>query len=246
MTAPPWLTGAFVAVMILIVAYSAGRLLFSRLRRRATEVDVDTVHALMGAAMAGMFLPRLSLLPDSAWAAVFGTAAAWFGWHAVRARGPGNLAAWQCRFPVPHLVECATMLYMLLPAHGWRPPRGGAGTTMAGMSGSAGPAGTLPALAVVLALFMLGYILWNTDRLTTLARAKTTAADPGSNRDPQPAAAVLTAAPLHNAGGPPAAAAATKTRHGEHPAQLPLAPKLAAIGKIAMSITMGYMLILTL
>ena len=65
------------------------------------------------------------------------------------------------------------MLYMLLPVHGPRPAHGGAGMAMAGMGASAGPAGSFPALAVVLALFMLGYIVWTTDRLTSLARART-------------------------------------------------------------------------
>ena len=108
------------------------------------------------------------------------------------------------RFPVPHLIECVAMLYMLLAVPALRPAPGGAPMAMPGMGPSAGPAG-FPALAVVLALFMLGYIVWATDRLTALARAQATAA------------------------GRPV-----------------LAPKLAACGKLAMSITMGYMLLLML
>ena len=66
---------------------------------------------------------------------------------------------------------------------------------------------------MVLALFMIGYIVWTTDRLTTLARAgRAAAAGAGPGRDHQPL----------------------------------LAPRLAACGKIAMSITMGYMLLLML
>ena len=42
---------------------------------------------------------------------------------------------------------------------------------MAGMAGSAASAGSFPVLALVLALFTVGYALWTVDRLTSLARA---------------------------------------------------------------------------
>src|SRR5260221_276307 len=52
--------------MIVIAAHSAGRLAFSRLRRRETESDADVLHVFMGVAMAGMLVPWLSLLPAAA------------------------------------------------------------------------------------------------------------------------------------------------------------------------------------
>ena len=131
---------------------------------------------------------------------------------ALRAAGLGLSGGSPCRFPVPHLIECVAMLYMLLPVHAPRPAPAGAAMGMAGMGPSAGPAG-FPALAIVLALFMLGYIVWTTDRLTALARAEATAAGPGV---------------------------------GEQAGRPVLAPKLAAYGKLAMGITMSYMLIHTL
>jgi Domain of unknown function (DUF5134) len=246
MAGPSWLAGTFAAVMIVTAAYSASRLAISRLRGRATELDADALHAVMGTAMAGMLMPRLNVLPDSAWAAVFGIAAGWFGWHAIRARGPGTPGSGRCRFPVPHLIECAAMLYMLLPVHGSRPAHGGPGMAMPGMGASAGPAGSFPALAVVLAVFMLGYIVWTTDQLTTLARIKTAAASPGRHPDHQPPAAVSAAAPPHGAGGATSTPTAAISRHQDPAGRPILAPKLAACGKIAMSITMGYMLILML
>jgi Domain of unknown function (DUF5134) len=244
MTGPSWLAGIFAAVMIVIAAYSASRLVFSRLRGRATEYDADALHVVMGAAMAGMLVPRLSLLPDEVWAAVFMIAAAWFGWHAIRGRGVGSSGASRCRYPVPHLIECAAMLYMLLPLHGSRPGHAGPGMAMAGMGSSASPAASFPALAVVLALFMLGYLVWTTDRLTTLARATTTAANPGITRNHR-ATVTAAAAPGHP-GRAPAASSATATRPGNPAGRPLLAPKLAACCKIAMSIAMGYMLILML
>ncbi len=57
------------------------------------------------------------------------------------------------------------MIYMLVPG-GSRP-----GVTMPGMSGTTAAAN--PAVAVVLALFMLGYIMWTADGLTTRSQAGT-------------------------------------------------------------------------
>ena len=246
MAGPSWVAGAFAAVMIVTAAYSASRLAISRLRGQATELDADALHAVMGVAMAGMLMPQLAVLPDRAWAAVFGIAAAWFGWHAIHANGTAAPGSSRCRYPVPHLIECAAMLYMLLPVHAPSPAHAGTGMAMAGMSSAAGPAGSFPALAVVLALFMLGCIVWTTDRLTTLARTGTTAPDRDTNPHPQPAAAVRTAASFHDADSAPAAPDATRTRSEEQPARPMLAPKLATVGKLVMSITMGYMLILML
>jgi hypothetical protein len=239
MAGPSWLAGLFAVVVIITAAYSASRLAVSRLRGRATEFDADALHAAMGAAMAGMLVPRLNVLPGSAWAAVFGVAAVWFAWRVVRAQGPGTPAGSLSRFPVPHLIECAAMLYMLLPVPGPRPAHGGAGMAMPGMGTSAGPAGSFPALAVVLALFMLGYIVWTTDRLTSLARAKATAAGQGGNRDHRSSAAVRAAARPHDAG-----CAASPPARADQAGRPVLAPRLAACGKIAMSIAMGYMLML--
>ena len=242
---PSWLAGTFAAVMILTGAYSASRLAVGSLRGRATEFDADALHAVMGVAMAGMLVPRLSVLPHSAWAVVFGIGAAWFGWHAVRLRRVGACGSSRCRFPVPHLIECAAMLYMLLPVHGSQPPHRGAGMAMPGMGASGGPATSFPALAAVLALFMVGYIVWTTDRLTTLARAKTAAAGPGRDQNDHRSAAVPAAVPRHDAGRAPSTPAA-QTQHRGQTGRPVLAPKLAACGKLAMSITMGYMLMLML
>jgi Domain of unknown function (DUF5134) len=202
-TRPSWLAGTLAAVMIVTAAYSAGRLVVSRLRGRSTEFDADALHVAMGAAMAGMLVPGLAVLPDGAWAAVFGIAAAWFGWHAVSAHRRGVAA--RGRFPLPHLVECAAMLYMLSPMDVPRSSHPGPAAVMAGMGGAAGATGGFPVLAIMLALFMVCYIVWTADRLTALARHTTPGADTGA-----------------------------------------LSPKLAACGKIAMSATMGYMLILML
>jgi hypothetical protein len=245
MAGPTWLAGIFAAVIILTAAYSASRLAVSRLQGRATEFDADALHAVMGAAMAGMLVPRLNVLPGGVWAAVFGIAAAWFGWHALRARDAGEPAGSRSRYPVPHLIECVAMVYMLLPVDGPRSARRGAGMAMTGMGASAHP-GSFAALAVVLALFMLGYVVWTTDRLTALARAKAVAADPGGNPGQRLPAAAPAAARTRDAGGTGSAPAGVGAQHGNPGGRPVLAPKLAACGKLAMTVTMGYMLILML
>ncbi len=198
MAGPSWLADGFAAVMIVTAVYSASRLALSRLRGLATEADADGLHALMGTAMAGMLVPRLALLPASVWAVVFGVTGSWFAVCAIRAQGARPLRSARCRFPVPHMIECIAMLYMLLAAPGTQ------GAAMPGMGTSPASLGGFPALAVVLAMFMIGYVMWATDRLAALARARIAPAGDG---------------------GPV------------------LAPKLAACGKLAMGITMGYMLL---
>jgi hypothetical protein len=239
---PTWLAGTLAAVMIAIAVYCAARLVVSRLSRRNTEADADAVHVLMGVAMAGMLLPWLSPLPSAVWEIVFGTAAAWFAWQAARARSGHLAGSWQCPYPVPHLIECGTMLYMLQQVQGNQPAGPDTGTAMPGMAASPGTAGSFPVLALILALFTLGYIAWTTDRLTSLARATTPA--PTRNAACHPALLAGTTGALaarpQDAPGTPGAAVSVQ----EHPPGSPmLAPRLAACYKIAMSIAMGYMLI---
>ncbi len=233
MTAPAWLPVGFAAVMLLIAACCAARLAIWRVRGRTTELEADALHVLMGVAMAGMLEPRLSPVPAAAWRALFAAAAAWFAWRAISARGRPRSRNWRCAHPGPHAVECAAMIYMLLPAR-----VAGHATAMA-MPGMTGTAATVnPALALVLALFMAGYILWTSDQLAALSRAGAAAASSAgtgnagtsaaSSHDPAPARALT-----HRRSGACGGGAVTA----------PLAPKFAACYKIAMSVAMGYMLI---
>jgi len=204
MSAPAWLAGSFAVLMLMIAVCCATRLAVSRLRGRNTERDADTLHVLMGVAMAGMLEPRLTPVPVTIWRVVFAAAAAWFAWQATR---PGRRASGAgCAHRAAHAIECAAMVYMLLPVGSW-PAGHRSAMAMSGMSQGA-TAGN-PALTLVLALFMLGYVLWAIDRLTHLSRTMSPAA----------------AAYPHPVGGQA------------------LAPRFAASYKIAMAITMGYMLI---
>lgn len=258
MAGPSWLAGTLAAVMIVTAAYCAARLALSRRWQRETAFDADGLHVAMGTAMAGMFVPRLSPLPATMWEALFAGAAGWFAWQAIRARGGHPPGRSRCPHPVPHLVECAAMLYMLLAVPGSRPAGPGTGTPMPGMGGSPGAGVSFPALAIVLALFMAGYVVWAADQLTSLTRIAAAGTAQTAARDA--AAIPRTFATVAASGTQDAAAAAgtrsaaatwhqhpgTSTSHQQPAATPMLAPRLAACYKIAMGITMGYMLILML
>ena len=230
MSAPAWLAGSFAALMIMIAVCCAARLAVSRLRSKNTEHDTDALHILMGMAMAGMLEPRLTPVPVTAWRAVFAAAATWFAWQAIRPARRARVA--RCAHPAAHAVECAAMIYMLLPVGSW-PSSHGPAMAMPGMS--QGTTTGNPALTLVLALFMLGYVLWAIDRLAHLPRAPAPATAMTTARRPPQAAQIMPVIPD--------AAAPAATAY-PHPAGRPaLAPRLAAGSTIAMAITMGYMLI---
>jgi hypothetical protein len=250
---PSWLAGTLAAVMIVTAAYCAARLALSRRWQRETAFDADGLHVAMGTAMAGMLVPRLSPLPATMWEALFTGAAGWFAWQAIRARGGHPPGRSRSPHPAPHLVECAAMLYMLLAV----PAGAGTGMPMPGMGGPPGAGVSLPALAIVLALFMAGYVVWAADQLTSLTRIA--AAGTAQTAAQDAAGTPRTFATVAASGTPDAAAAGTRsaattwhqhpgtsTSHQQPGATPMLAPRLAACYKIAMGITMGYMLILML
>ena len=227
---PAWLVGGFAVLMVVIAAYCACRLAISWLQRKDTERDADALHVLMGAAMAGMLEPRLTSVPGAAWCAVFAVAAGWFACQAIRPAGRAGRA--RCAHPAPHAVECAVMVYMLVPVGSW-PGGHGPGMALPGLNQGA-TAGN-PALTLVLALFMLGYVLWTTDRLARLSRASAAAPRLSLATVTVPAAAIAPGAP-----SPGAASLASA------PARAVLAPRLAACYKVAMGIAMAYMLVMML
>jgi hypothetical protein len=220
MTGPLWLHAALASLMIVIagdcairrglVQFGIARRAEPRLRWRWPEFEADCLHVVMGIAMAGMLLPQLRVLPAQVLEAVFGLGVAWFSWGASAARtsGPRRPGSGGSRgsrgAPLAHVIECAAMMFMLLPAVddavGRSHPISAA---MAAMNGS-GLVSVAPVVAVLLALCLVGYVVWTTD---ALARTR--------------------------AGGGSVVVIAGGV----------LAPRLAAFSTIAMTLTMGYMLI---
>lgn len=258
MGGPAWLTDIFAAVMITVAAYCASRLVVARWWRRPTDVDTDGVHVVMGVAMAGMLMAGLRFGSFGLWEAVFVAAAGWFGWRFVRVRHGAPLSPWRCPQPVPHLVECGAMLYMYLAVPAVAAAAKGASGAMGGMSATGA---RFSVLALALALFMFGYVAWVGDRLTArapaLAVAVPAAAVPAAAIPaaafpvagmPQESGALMTATePVPAATEPePAGDASPGGCVGSGQGRPYLAPRCAAMCKIAMGITMGYVLILML
>ncbi len=247
MGAPAWLTGIFAALMLTVAAYCAGRLAVARRWGRPTELDTDAGHVLMGVAMAGMLVARLRVLPAAAWMAVFAAGAAWFTWQLVTSRRPANpqravAASWRCPHPATHLVGCAATLYML-----------GAAAPLAARTAAAGMAAVTPSrfsfLPLLMALYMVGYVVRVADRLSVRAPVADRLPQPApvADRLPRRIPALAIASPAAAAAAASAAASAPPGLTASTAHVRPhLAPRCAALCKIAMGLTMAYMLILML
>lgn len=236
MAGPAWLADSFAALMLLTALYCATRLVLARTQRRPNEQDVDLTHVLMGVAMAGMLAPGAALLSGpaqpggaiwaGAWSLVFGVTAVWFaGRIAASYRATGRLRPVGSHH-LPHLIMSGTMVYMLATvARPGQPP--GLGVTAA-----AGSTVHFPLLALILAQFMVGYVMWTADRLPALARVRAWRPSP---------AALAAATP----GPVPAPADAASSGPSAAPSP-PLSPRLASCCNIVMGLVMGYMLIISL
>jgi hypothetical protein len=162
---PTWILAILAALMLVVAAVSAARLVVARpWRPGSVIIDTDVAHLLMGIAMAGVLVSSLSTLPNAAWEVIFGVMIAWYAVRVVldaRANGVRALAGGHC---APHLVHSGAMLYMFLAMMS-------SSGAMAGMPGmSAGSSSMLmvsdPTLAFVFALVLIGYSIWDLDQLS--------------------------------------------------------------------------------
>jgi hypothetical protein len=251
---PAWLAGLVAVVMLATAAYCLGRVTVSRVRRRPTDLDVDAVHAVMGVGMAAMLVPSLSPVPNVTWAWVFGVAAAWFAWRIVavfRGARTGRIA--EAHY-IPHFVMSLAMIYMGVAVSG--PAKAASGGAMA-MGGSTAH---FPAGALILALFMFGYVVWLTDQLPGIATVRAWRAAPQLALAGASALAGSAAEPGYSSQAVPVVRAAVAA-HPEEAARLesaakeapagseravPLSPRLEAGCHIIMAVAMSYMLILML
>ena len=115
---PSWILDIFAAIMLVVAAVSAARLVaarpWQRGARRAALADIDVAHLLMAIAMAGTLASGLRTLPDGAWEVVFGVMTAWFAYRVTRdaqVSGVRALAGGHC---APHLIHAGAMLYMFV------------------------------------------------------------------------------------------------------------------------------------
>jgi Domain of unknown function (DUF5134) len=260
MGGPAWLADVLAVLMLVIAGYCLGRLIVWRARGRSTDVDVDTVHAVMGVGMAAMLVPGLSPVSNLTWAWVFAVAAGWLAWRIVTVyRQAGSARIAQAHY-APHLVMAVAMTYMGVAASG--PVR--SGSADGGMSvGGSGAGARFPLGALVLALFMFGYAVWLTDQLPGIATVATWRAAPqlalagpgmpdaraGGRPESPPAAqaapVVRAAVAAHAVTAGELATAEGGVPRPDDPSdrRVPLSPRLEAGCHIAMAVTMGYMLI---
>ena len=254
---PAWILDIFAAIMLVVAAVSAARLVAARpWQRGAVVTDTDVSHLLMGIAMAGMLAPGLTTLPNNAWAAVFVVLTAWFGYRVMRdyqASGARALAVGHC---APHLVHSAAMVYMFLAITTASAASGAAmgGMNMSGISGM--PALHVPTLALVFAVILIGYTIWDLDQLSSLPRGLVGVARAASPAlAVAPAGAFGTGAATGSGAGGRLAADSPAGPDGTGPGastsggRLRLMPVLDSPGtvvgcRIAMGVTMALMLIL--
>jgi Domain of unknown function (DUF5134) len=253
---PSWIPDIFAAIMLAVAALSAARLVVARPWQEGTQValaDTDVSHLLMAIAMAGMLTASLQTLPNGVWAVIFAVLTAWFAYRVsrdVKVSGVRALAGGHC---APHLIHAAAMLYMFLA---FTAPATHASGGMGGMASGMGSL-RLPFLAFAFALLLIGYSIWDVDQLsgpgasghyslvrTAPARSVLVGATAG------PGAAAMSAL----ASGPAALAVATEA----HPANTNgsacdpasrsgrgiLAAKVASSCRIAMGVTMAFMLLI--
>ena len=262
---PSWILDIFAALMLVVAAVSAGRLVVAQPWRQGAQrtalADIDVAHLLMAIAMAGMLTASLQTLPNGAWEVIFAVLTAWFAYRVARdlqVSGVRALAGGHC---APHLIHAAAMLYMFLAltvptAHG---------SGMSGMGGAAGTMGTLsqPFLAFIFALALIGYSIWDLDQLSgpgtsghySLAVARTApaaavlagvgaGAGPGAAAMSEPAGSLADSAVATE----PATASQAQPVDCDGPASGAgrgiLAPWVATSSRIAMGVTMAFMLLI--
>ena len=267
---PAWILDLFAAVMLVVAAVSAARLVAARPWRqgahRAALADVDVAHLFMAIAMAGTLAVSLQTLPNGAWQVIFAVMTAWFAYRVVRDARISGVRALGGGHCAPHLLHAGAMLYMfaalIVPtAHG---------SGMSGMGGGMSGMGTLalPFLAFIFALALIGYSIWDLDQLSgpgasghySLAAARpvpsgavlagvaamsgaglgyaTVAAPADSQLGPAVAAGSAVASQAPPAGSAVACDLASGTGRGL------LAPWVATSCRIAMGVTMAFMLLI--
>jgi Domain of unknown function (DUF5134) len=258
---PAWILDIFATLMLAVAAISAARLVEARPWQHGSAfLDTDVSHLLMGIAMAGMLTSSLTTLSNGAWVAIFAVLTAWFAVRVVvdaRANGAGALAGGHC---APHLVHSGAMVYMFAAL-------GASAAGGSGMSGMGAASGmqTLryPTLALVFALILIGYTIWDIDQLSgrrySTARARASLARVAvavpAMAGAQPAtvtlassqatgAAAVDGAPSGSAAAGVAGPEASGSRGGTTPAGILFSPAATVGCRIAMGVTMALMLLL--
>jgi hypothetical protein len=268
MSVPAWLLDSFAAIMLVVAAVSAARLAIAWRAgcRSDPDADIDVSHLLMGIAMAGTLTASLSTLPSLVWEIIFAALTAWFAGRVTREYRAGRgLRALVSEHHAPHLLHSAAMLYMFLALR-LASSQGGS-SSMAGMGAAGGQTLRLPTLALLFAFLLCGYVVADLDRLPAPRRFRSApapalalaGASPGVSAPAGVPAAVCASAsagvlapraPELPATSPapatPSAAVASPAIAAPSTPGLSrlLSPGVARGCRIAMGVTMAFMLII--
>jgi hypothetical protein len=180
-TGPTWLADSLAVVMAVMALYCASRIVTARRRGQRTEPDVDLVHVAMGGGMAYLLLRTPDWQLTRLGVIGFALAGAYFLTRSARqsVRESDLLGSGAHHFQ--HALGSGAMIIMFLPAtHATLSTI--SSSSMAGMPGMTGMPGmaahggpvSLTALAVVLAVLLLGFAVTNLARM----RSATSASSP--------------------------------------------------------------------
>jgi Domain of unknown function (DUF5134) len=260
-TIPGWILGIFAAIMLMVAAVSAARLLAARPWRGAgAHVDIDAAHLLMGIAMAGLLTASLRTLPDGTWEMIFGALTGWFAWRVYQEARRSRASVPASVHHVPDLVNGAAMFFMYL-AVAASPAAGSPGTVMQTLR--------QPTLALVFALLLVGCAVRDLDLLSgpaaggrytltgtgiaaagpVLAAASALASAPAGPTPSEAAEGGQATAPRPGPAEPEAAARASgdaAVGGSGVSRRLTLAPGLGTGCRIAIGVTIAFMLIITI
>jgi len=237
---PTWLAYSFAFVMVAVSLYCVAWLIMATRRNRQRHVDVNISHVAMGLGMAGTLVPRLNLLPDGLWEAVFVAIALWFSWQGVRflmqrASGRDRSAHGVSHYLI-HLVMALAMIYMYLAAV---PAQTQTGSAMS-MTGPTGAGANFVGLPLVFVLTLFASAVWQLDGLSRYTPSQRDLVGVGTGMAMGSGArGSWDSAAVHGGEG----AQPSKTCPESSAS---LAPRLEMGCHIVMCITMGYMLILML
>lgn len=244
MVQPSSLAGSLAVVMIAVAVFSGARLVAGFADVLGVARDVELAHVAMALSMAGMLEPNLTLVPSTAWIVIFSGSAIWF---AARSLGvlarPGAIGGLGHRAPL--VLSSGAMVYMLWAMPTWS---GLAalicGAHMVGMTSSGMTPAKLPALGLILALLLFGEAVLLSDRCF---RRGSPPADP--TRLPADNAAYSQTPEDQSPIGPAGLGLAVldpvvAERRTAGPVLT--SPRLVIGCRVAMSLTMGYMLFSTI
>jgi Domain of unknown function (DUF5134) len=243
MSNPGWLNDVFAGLMLVVAAYSVGRLVASRAWSRPIHRDVDVAHTLMGTAMAGMLVSDLNPIPSGVWELVFSVLAVWFVMRCYQfVVDPGSETHYhehvhRLSRRIIHLVMSLAMLYMYLAA---APSEVGSGGSMA-MGAATGTTADFALLPAGFILALLVSAIWQLDEIGRFSSSS-------GHQVRSPALSTIGTGSPNSTGWIEASEVPLDDPSTDGTADAPawLAPRFEAVSHIVMCLTMAYMLTLML